>query len=406
MTTYKRSIWSLLFSLYATQYVGISFLLVALVAILRSQGMPLEKLGIVYSLGIFWVFKFLWAPLIDRFSLRRFGHYRTWLLILQAAMMINLIILGFYNLSTDFVLVMSLCATFSFFSATQDIAVDGLACRLLNVDSRGVGNGIQQAGTMFGSLVGSGLVLTIYPTLGWLGSMLLMAGLTSISWLQLLWYKEPTGKIRPIMGYKRLLSFWRYVSKPWLVLLFLYPIGGGMAYAIINPMLVDLGWSLSSIGTAIYLVATPFGIISALIAGKLIQLVGRRKALLGLMSAQALFLLVLFIPAYGVNDTLTVYACLITYFIFHSPIPAVLYTLMMDQTNPNTPATDFTIQASVLMLIGIITSGASTALAGAFGYISVIWMASTMCVVAFIAVWVAKSIDSPTAPNNTWTSTN
>ncbi|MFT2097444.1 MFS transporter [Marinomonas sp. 2405UD66-6] len=406
MTTYKRSTWSLLFSLYATQYVGISFLLVALVAILRSQGMPLEKLGIVYSLGIFWVFKFLWAPLIDRFSLRRFGHYRTWLLILQAAMMINLIILGFYNLSTDFVLVMSLCATFSFFSATQDIAVDGLACRLLNVDSRGVGNGIQQAGTMFGSLVGSGLVLTIYPTIGWLGSMLLMAGLTSISWLQLLWYEEPTGKVRPIMGYKRLLSFWRYVSKPWLVLLFLYPIGGGMAYAIINPMLVDLGWSLSSIGTAIYLVATPFGIVSALIAGKLIQLVGRRKALLGLMSTQALFLLVLFIPAYGVNDTLTVYACLITYFIFHSPIPAVLYTLMMDQTDPSTPATDFTIQASALMLIGIITSGASTALAGAFGYIAVIWMASTMCVVAFIAVWAVKSIDLQTAPSNTWTSTN
>ncbi|MEO9273787.1 MFS transporter [Marinomonas sp. 5E14-1] len=401
MTTYKHSTWSLLFSLYATQYVGISFLLVALVAILRSQGMPLEKLGIVYSLGIFWVFKFLWAPLIDRFSWPRFGHYRAWLLILQAAMMINLTILGFYNLSTDFVLVMSLCATFSFFSATQDVAVDGLACRLLDIDSRGVGNGIQQAGTMFGSLVGSGLVLAIYPTLGWFGCMLFMAGLTSISWLQLLWYKEPTGKIRPIMGYKRLLSFWRYVSKPWLGILLLYPIGGGMAYAIVNPMLVDLGWSLSSIGTSIYLVATPFGIISAIISGKYIQLVGRRKALLGLMSAQALFLLVLLIPAYGVNETLPVYVCLITFFIFHSPIPAVLYTLMMDQTDPSTPATDFTIQASTLMLIGIITSGASTALAGAFGYIAVIWMASTMCVVAFITVWVVKSIDSPTASNNT-----
>lgn len=397
MTTHKRSTWSLLFSLYTTQYVGISFLLVALVAILRSQGMPLEKLSIVYSLGIFWVFKFLWAPLIDRFSLCRFGHYRTWLLILQAAMMINLTILGFYDLSNDFVLVMSLCATFSFFSATQDIAVDGLACRLLDMDSRGVGNGIQQAGTMFGSLVGSGLVLAIYPTLGWLGCMLLMSGLTSISWFQLLWYKEPTGKMRPIMGYKRLLSFWRYISKQWLVLLFLYPIGGGMAYTIINPMLVDLGWSLSHIGTAIYLVATPFGIVSALIAGKLIQRVGRRKTLLGLMSAQALFLLVLLIPAYGVNETLPVYACLITYFIVHSPIPAVLFTLMMDQTDPSTPATDFTIQASTLMLIGIFTSGASTALAGSFGYIAVIWVASAMCVVAFIAVWFLGTTDRLTA---------
>ena len=397
MQVHKGSVWPLLFSLYATQYVGISFLLVALVAILRSQGVPLEKLSIVYSLGIFWVFKFFWAPLIDRFSFGRSGHYRVWLLILQAAMVVNLIAIGLYDISTNFLFAITLCFSFSFFSATQDIAVDGLACRLLNEKKRGMGNGIQQAGAMFGSLIGAGLVLAIYPTLGWMGSMLLMAGITCISWVQLLFYKEPTGNSILAVGYKRLFSFWRFISKPWLSLLLLYPVGGGMVYALISPMLIDLGWSLSSIGTSMYLVATPFGIASALMVGKLIQPLGRRKVLLGLIFMQALILLVLLIPAYGVNDTLPIYACLIAYFVVYSPIATVLYTLMMDQTHLDTPATDFTIQASILMLVGIISSGVSTALAGAFGYSIVILGSSAVCFIAFIVTWFIGTTDRLTA---------
>ncbi len=70
------STWLLLVSLYITQNLGLGFFWIALVAIMRQQGFPLERLGVIYLLGLFWVIKFLWAPLIDRI-----GFGRPWPLL-------------------------------------------------------------------------------------------------------------------------------------------------------------------------------------------------------------------------------------------------------------------------------------------------------------------------------------
>ena len=51
------STWALLASLYMTQFMGMSFFMIALVVIMRRQGMPLERLGGIYLLGLFWVAK-------------------------------------------------------------------------------------------------------------------------------------------------------------------------------------------------------------------------------------------------------------------------------------------------------------------------------------------------------------
>jgi PAT family beta-lactamase induction signal transducer AmpG len=66
----------LLLSLYITQYVGPSFIMEALIAILTKSGMPLERLGFIYLLGMFWGIKFLWAPVIDRYSIIKNCHFR------------------------------------------------------------------------------------------------------------------------------------------------------------------------------------------------------------------------------------------------------------------------------------------------------------------------------------------
>ncbi len=52
--------WALLASLYSTQYLGLNFFVVALVAILRSEGAELDTLGLVYMLGLIWPLKLLW----------------------------------------------------------------------------------------------------------------------------------------------------------------------------------------------------------------------------------------------------------------------------------------------------------------------------------------------------------
>lgn len=67
----KKLTWNtifLLFSLYTTQFLGLGFFIEAFIGILRQNGVSLENLGFIYMLGLFWVFRFLWAPFIDKIS--------------------------------------------------------------------------------------------------------------------------------------------------------------------------------------------------------------------------------------------------------------------------------------------------------------------------------------------------
>src|SRR5690606_27612309 len=79
-----------LLMLYVTQYVGVGFITIGLVAILRDGGTPLETLGALTLIGLVWPLKVLWAPLLDRYGSRTRGHYRSWLLVLQSALVVAL----------------------------------------------------------------------------------------------------------------------------------------------------------------------------------------------------------------------------------------------------------------------------------------------------------------------------
>ena len=74
----QRQKMILLGGLYTSQFLGISFVITALPAILRQSGVGLGKISWIYGLGFIWSINFLWAPLIDRFG----GHYRSWILVM------------------------------------------------------------------------------------------------------------------------------------------------------------------------------------------------------------------------------------------------------------------------------------------------------------------------------------
>ena len=74
--------------LYVTQYLGIGFITVGLSAILRDGGTSLDTLALLQFVGLIWPVKFLWAPLVDRY-----GATRTWLFVLQGAMVVALLAL-------------------------------------------------------------------------------------------------------------------------------------------------------------------------------------------------------------------------------------------------------------------------------------------------------------------------
>lgn len=397
-----RSRWALLGSLYVTQYFGTGFFLTALVAILRESGAALETVSVVYLLGLVWALKFLWAPWVDRWKSRRLGHYRAWLIAMQTLMVLCLLAIGRFNPVGDFGLIYGLCLLLSLAAATQDVAVDGLAYRLVPVQDRGMANGLQAAGGLLGNLLGAGGVLMAYPHVGWSGCMLILAAGTAVSLLQVLWFKEPVHALHAGDGAKVFKRLWALVLRPgqrrWLSMILFYPLGVSLGYALITPILVDAGWSLDRIGLAVNVIGSLCGIPAALLTGRLIRRYGVRPVLIGAAVLQVPGILVLALPLTGATGMLPVTVAVGLFFFCYNPAVAVITTLMMGASDPRSPATDYALQYSLYMLFSSIAVTLGTAAAGQVGYMGVLGLAAA-CALAMVPMAMGhKTTEAPRAP--------
>lgn len=247
--------WALLCSAYLSQFVALSFFYMAMTAILRSRGVPLEQISWVYLLGIVPGLKFVWAPVLDRYGFGRHGHYGMWLVIMQALLLVTLIGLAMLPMSPDEPLPLTAlltgCLLMALLTSWQDIAADGLSCRLLGPRQRGLGNALQMAAGMVGFAAGGGGVLILYEHWGWQAAILSLAILNALTLVQALLYREPA-RARPLPGrqqtlpqyWQRLWGFWKQPGTGWRWALVLCTANCAvcMAYAMITPMLIDTGW--------------------------------------------------------------------------------------------------------------------------------------------------------------------
>ncbi len=397
-----RSQWALLSSLYVTQYFGIGFFLTALVAIQRESGASLHTLSVVYLLGVVWALKFLWAPWVDRWKSDRLGHFRTWVIAMQTIMILCLLLIGRFHPVNDFGLIYGLCLLLSLAAATQDVATDGLAYRLVPAQDRGVVNGLQAAGGLVGNLLGAGGVLMAYPHVGWSGCTLILTAGTAVSLLQVLWFKEPVHASDAGEGANVFKRLWALVLQPgqrrWLSLILFYPLGVSMGYALITPILVDAGWTLDRIGLVGSVIGSLCGVPAALLTGRLIRRYGVRPVLIGAALLQVPGILALALPLTGATDLLPVTAAVGLYFFCYSPAATVITTLMMAACDRRSPATDYSLQYSLYMLFGIVAAALGTALAGVLGYLGVLGIAAACALAVVPMVMRHPSVEGPRPP--------
>ena len=132
-------------------------------------------MGLLAGLAAPWMFKFLWAPVVDRWWSPRFGRRRSWIVPLQALLV--LACLAAAAVHDQVWLLLGLVFVMNLLAATQDVAVDGLAVDLLGKDDLGPGNAVQVVGYKLGMILGGGcFLLNICFLL--LGLVMMVIGLT------------------------------------------------------------------------------------------------------------------------------------------------------------------------------------------------------------------------------------
>ncbi|MEH1015935.1 MFS transporter [Micromonospora sp. CPCC 206060] len=361
-------------ALYVTQYLGIGFITVGLTAILRDGGTSLDTLALIQVIGLIWPVKFLWAPLLDRYGSRRHGHYRSWLLVLQSGLVLALLaLLPFTRPAEQLGVIVAICAGYVFFSATQDIAVDAIAVRLLADPARGVGNGIQVAASYLGNLLGGGACVVVYDRFGWVPAILMLAVLTALGLLVVWRFREPARTDRVAgtgAAYRALLSVFGQPGCRWWTfgVVPLVYVGAGSAYALVTPALVDAGWSLGRIGVVTGVVTSVPAIVAGLLAGVAIRRFGRSAVLVagGVALAVATVLL---LPLLTGRAPLTgTVVALGLFMAAYTAANVVLYTVNMDYSRPETGGTDFTVLSSFGLICSFLAASVGLAAADRFGY--------------------------------------
>ncbi|AUX39689.1 MFS transporter [Sorangium cellulosum] len=362
----------LLTSLYVCQGLPFGFFTQALPVLLRKQGISLEGIGLSALLALPWALKFLWAPLVDRFFFPRLGRRRSWILPLQGLMTVALGLAALREpregLSPVFIAVLVI----NLLSATQDIATDGLAVDLLEPGERGWANGIQVAGYRAGMIVGGGALLVLFDRLGWgltLGAMALAVALLSVPTLLVREAERPGEGARAASVGAIAASFWRRPrAGQVLALIVVYKLGDAFAVGMLRPFLSDLGLSLADIGWLLGTVGFVAGLLGALAGGALVLRLGRRTSLVGFGALQMVSVIG-YVYAARAAPGVPLLAALCAFEHFAGGMAtAALFTCMMDWTARESAATDYTIQASAMVIATGLAAAASGFSAGRLGY--------------------------------------
>ena len=364
MTTGARL--GLLAGLYVAQGLPQGFFTQALPAILRREGVSLVGVGLANLLALPWALKFLVAPWADGRAPGRLGRRRGVILPAQAASVVALAALAWFDPSREGLApLLAVTLLVNVLAALQDVATDGLAVELLRPDERGLGNGVQVGGYRLGMILGGGGLLVVSPALGWWGTLLALAGALAAASLPALRHAEapppPAGPRAARAGWPRLAD---WVDRPgglgWLAAIAAFKGGHWLGTAMLRPMLVDAGWGLDDLGWLLGSAGFTAGLAGAAVGGAATGRLGRRRAVVLFGALDALTLAAYAVLALGeLAPGPTAAVCALEH-LTSGMATAALFTAMMDACRADRAATDFTVQACVV----VIGSGLAAAVSG------------------------------------------
>jgi PAT family beta-lactamase induction signal transducer AmpG len=158
----------------------------AMQAWLTVEGLSLATIGFLSLVGLPYTFKFLWAPLMDRFELPLLGRRRGWLAVTQALLALTLLALAATSPQGAIRSFALLAVAVAFISASQDVVVDAYRTELLPAAERGMGASLGVMGYRLAMILSGGVAMIwVDPTQGggwtWPEVYRLMAALMAIA---------------------------------------------------------------------------------------------------------------------------------------------------------------------------------------------------------------------------------
>lgn len=332
-----------------------------------EAGVSLAAIGALSLVGMPYLWKFLWAPLMDRFIPPCLGRRRGWIAITQLSLCITLLILANFNPTTEARTMGILAVIIAFLSASQDIAFDAYRTDILLPRERGIGSAYLMLGLRIALLFSGGLALIFADHIGWRLTYELMAVCMGIAIIPTLLAPDNPA-IQPPKNFIAAVTepfqdLWHKESIIGILLfIILYKIGDALALSLMsNFLLRHLGFSLTDVGVAYKTVGLFATIIGAFVGGLCLMRLSLYRGLLYFGILQALsHLMFMWLAVAGKNYPLMVSSLFIENFC-SGMSSAALLAFLMSLCHPKYSATQYAF-FSALAALGRVLIGPLAAL--------------------------------------------
>jgi PAT family beta-lactamase induction signal transducer AmpG len=253
---------------------------------MRKSGIDIRVVGLITLAQAPWTFKFLWAPLMDRFVPPRLGRRRGWMAVTQVVLLATTLSLAGLGDHPDTPWVLfALALAIAFAGATQDIAIDAYAVDVLRPDEQAVAVGSRNMLYRAGMQLAGSFSITLAGWWGWPTVNAMLAALYLPMLLVTIAAPEPTGVAlaprslreavwEPFVGF---LS--RHRALEILAFVFLYKFADQLLQALQRPFLVDKGYSDFDRGFMLFWIGLVANIAGTFAGGLLTTPLGLGRAL-------------------------------------------------------------------------------------------------------------------------------
>jgi len=340
---------------------------------MTNAGVDLKTIGLFALVTLPYSFKFVWAPLLDRFSFPLFGRRRGWMVLAQVGLLIGIGVMSKINPQNAPLAIAAMAVLVAFFSASQDVAADAYRTDVLPPAERASGTSTWIMGYRIAMLVSGAGALVLSDHMPWSRVYFIMALLMGIG-IVATWLAPEPEAVRPprTIADAVVKPFVDFFTRKGAVLalafVMLYRMGDTIAGGMVMPFLILRGFSNSEIGYWNKGVGFAATIVGVMLGGGLVAKFGVRRCLLSFGALAALANTgYLALAIYGKSLALLAVAIGIDN-VFGGMVDAAFAAFVMSLCNRSFSATQFALLSSASTLIGRLVSAGSGWLALSVGW--------------------------------------
>jgi PAT family beta-lactamase induction signal transducer AmpG len=266
---------------------GIPYALTAgtLQAWLATENVDIKTIGLFALVGIPYNWKFVWAPLMDRFFPKFLGRRRGWMLLSQIGLAAAISGMALTNPAMNITTVAVMAVLVAFFSSSQDIVIDAYRTEALLPEEYGAGSSTYIMGYRLAMLVSGALALMMSDHYSWKTVYLFMAATIIVGVVGTLMGPEPKtlaapktlreAVVEPLKEFFNRRGAWEIV-----LFILLYKLDTSTATALMTKFFMDLGFTKTDIGAVTKVFGLIATIVGTLIGGALMPKLGMKRSLI------------------------------------------------------------------------------------------------------------------------------